>query len=39
MMHLNDPLAHFELSELIMDAQINKILKTSFAHFPNGQAI
>lgn len=39
MMYTNDPIAHFQFSDLIMDAQINKILTTSFAHFPNGQAI
>ena len=39
MMYTDDPLAHFELSDLIMDAQIKKILKTSFSYFPSGNAI
>jgi len=35
MVSLNDPLAHIEMSEAIMDRQINKLLSMKFANFPN----
>ncbi len=34
-MALSDPLAHVEMSEAVMDAQINRILTMKFANYPN----
>ena len=39
MVALNDPLAHIEMSEAVMDRQVNQLLKMKFAGFPNKTAI
>lgn len=36
---LNDPLAHIQMSQAIMDRQVEHILKMKFAGYPNKQAI
>lgn len=39
MVALSDPLAHVEMGEAVMDAQVNMLLRMAFAGFPNRAAI
>jgi hypothetical protein len=39
MVALSDPLAHVEMSEAAMDAQVEMLLRMKFAGFPNREAI
>ena len=36
---MNDPLSHVEMSELMMDRQVQHLLKMKFANFPNRSEI
>lgn len=36
---LSDPLAHVEMSEAVMDAQVNILINMKFAGYPNREAI
>lgn len=39
MVALSDPLAHVEMSEAVMDAQIKMVLAMKFAGYPNQAAL